>query len=74
MTDWKCKRDTKECRKKCNNIGGSFDNEECNALKIISKVCVKVELEYINGLPAEEAEVVSGMKFKGGCFSNGETV
>jgi hypothetical protein len=40
----------------------------------LNKVCIKVELEYINGLPAEEAEVVTGIKFKGGCFPNGETV
>ena len=51
-----------------------MEDESCYSLNVVNKICVKVELEYLNGLNAEEAEIVTGVKFKGGCLHGGDVI
>lgn len=74
MEDWKCRESDTGCRLKCEAQGGQMEDEVCYSLNLVHKICVKVELDFLNGLKAEEAEIVTGVKFKGGCLPGGEVV
>ena len=37
----------------------------------LTKICVKVDLKYVDDLPPAEAEVVSNVALTSGCFDNG---
>ena len=38
---------------------------------MLRKLCVLIDLSYLYDLPAEDAELVSGVHLSGGCFPNG---
>ena len=74
LEDWRCRADEAKCRAKCEADGGQLEDDQCYALNVAHKICATVELDFLNGLAAEEAEIVTGVKLKGGCLQGGETV
>ena len=48
------------------------DDEGCYQLSVLTNMCVKVELEYVDMLPAGEADAVSNVKVTTGCYIDGD--
>ena len=48
------------------------DDEGCYQLSVLTNICVKVDLEYLDMLPPGDAEAVSNVKVTTGCYIDGD--
>ena len=48
------------------------EDEGCYQLSVLTNICLKVELEYVDMLPPAEAEAVSNVKVTTGCYIDGD--
>lgn len=71
LQGWDCKDNTETCKSKCQSVGGKLESGFCYLLMVASKVCATVELGYADSVTAEEAEVVTKVKLKTGCYAGG---
>ena len=62
------------CEINCNVINGVYNEEDgaCYELKTLSKICIKVDLRYVEDMPPSEAEIVSNVRVTTGCFIDGQ--
>ena len=48
------------------------EEDGCYQLSVLTNLCVKVELEYVDMLPPSEADAVSNVKVTTGYYIDGE--
>ena len=55
-------------------INGQYNEDDgnCYEFKTLDKLCVKVDLRYVEDLPPAEAEIVQTVKVTNGCFIDGQ--
>lgn len=56
----------------CQYLGGMYIDEYCFELKVLKKLCVKVDLNYLGNESPETAKIVNKVKVTNGCFVNGD--
>lgn len=61
------------CELNCQYSGGVFndDDQNCYQMKKLSKLCVAVDLTYLDNMSADEAQGVTDVKTVDGCFADG---
>ena len=72
-SDFTCRLSNAACQVQCNLISGYYNDEDgqCYEMHQLSKLCVKVDLSYVDNMPASEADLVSDVKVTKGCFVDG---